>query len=170
MTYGDSLLRGQGKGQCLYWGWPQDLGRDFHRMVMRAQGSLLGRKRNSKQVSAMCFLPTPLSLFGLWPPAPKSLSQKLRPVLAKALFLHWPELWNAVLARHPQLPTHSSKNRPSGSTSLPSLLLPVQLFQAFLSQLAPSMASPKAHLCTYIGTGVVILSAALPSFTLLCIY
>lgn len=133
--------------------------------------SLLGRERNSRKVSATCFLPTPPSLFGPWPPAPKLLSQMLHPVLAKALFLHRPEVGNVGLARHPQSPTHSSKNRASSSTflALPRSLL-LSCSQAFPSQPAPHMASSKAHLCTHIGTGVGILSAALPNCTLLCIY
>lgn len=75
--------------------------------------TLPGRERNSKQVSAKCFLPTPPSLFTAWPPAPKSLSQMLHPALARTLILHWPEVGNVGLARHLQSPTHSSKNIPS---------------------------------------------------------
>lgn len=101
-------------------GWASGPGGDLPQDGNKGSGlvptSFQGRERNSKKVSATCFLPTPPSLFGPWPPAPKSFSHMLHPILAKALFLHWPEVGNVGLARHPQSPTHSSKNRPSSAT------------------------------------------------------
>lgn len=103
------------------------------------EGSGIPPGKNEELQASECHMlpshPT-LSLFGPWPPAPKSLSQKLYPVLAKVPFLHWPELWNVSLTRHLQLPTRSSKNRSSGSISLPFLLPPAQLFPG-LPQTAP---------------------------------
>lgn len=55
-------------------------------------------------MSSPCFLLTPPSLFGHWPPASKSVSHVLHPPRAG--------VGNVSLARHPPPPNHSSKDRP----------------------------------------------------------
>lgn len=108
-------------------GWASEPGEGLPQDCNQGSGPvptiLPGRKRNSKQVSAKCFLPIPPSLFAAWPPAPKSLSQMLYPALARTLILHWPEVGNVGLARHLQSPTHSSNNIPFSSafSILPTL-------------------------------------------------